>query len=62
MIAEFYIVPGDVATLLGRKMFEMLKVGVSVNNCDVIHEAASPLDNKTFLKAIKISQHFWGPA
>ena len=40
-IAAFYIVPGNVATLLGRKtseMLQVLEVGVSVNSCDVIHE------------------------
>ena len=35
-IAEFYVVPGQAATLLGRKTSEMLailKVGINVNNC-----------------------------
>ena len=46
--------PGDVATLLGHKTSEILiarKVGVKVNNFDLIHEAANALDKKSAPKA-----------
>ena len=42
--------PGDVRTLLGHKTSEILiahKVGVKVNNCDLIHEATNALDKKS---------------
>lgn len=53
VIAEFYIVSGDIATLLGRKTSEMLrvlKVGVDVNNCEMDLESAKPLNDKAILK------------
>ena len=52
-IAEFYIVPGQAATLLGRKTSEMLailKVGINVNNCSTNIDCAQPLDNKATLR------------
>lgn len=53
VIAEFYIVSGDIATLLGHKTSEMLrvlKVGVDVNNCEMDLESAKPLNDKAILK------------
>ena len=52
-IAEFYIVPGQAATLLGRKTSEMLailKVGINVNNCSTNIDCVQPLDNKAALR------------
>ena len=52
-IAEFYIVPGQAATLLGPKTSEMLailKVGISVNNCTTDIDCVQPLDNKAALR------------
>ena len=52
--AEFYIVSGQAATLLGRKTSEILailKVGVdAVMNCSTNIDNAQPLDNKAALK------------
>ena len=51
--AEFYIVSGQAATLLGRKTSEILvilKVGVDVMNCSTNIENAQSLDNKAALK------------
>jgi len=48
-IAEFYIVPREAATLLGRKMSEMLailKVGITVNNRNTNVDNAQPLDRQ----------------
>ena len=50
-IAEFYIVPGQAATLPGRKTSEMLailKVGINVNNCTTNIDCAQ--DNKAALR------------
>ena len=52
-IAKFYVVPGQAATLLGRKTSEMLailKVGINVNNCTTNIDYAQPLDNKAALR------------
>ena len=60
--AEFYIVSGQAATLLGRKTLEMLatlKVGVNVMNCSTNIDNAQPLDNKTALK-VKFPKVFEG--
>ena len=53
-IAEFYIVPGDAATLLGRKTSEMLavlKVGIDVNSCTTTFEDTQSGDKKATLRA-----------
>ena len=45
LFAEFCLVLGDAATLLGRKTSEILrvfKVGVDVKNCDMALESVSP--------------------
>ena len=54
---EFHVMCGKVATLLGRKGSELLgilRVGVSVNSCDVksddMETLASPIDRKALLK------------
>ena len=47
--AEFYIVSGQAATLLGRKTSEILailKVGDDVMNCSTNIDNARSLDNK----------------
>ena len=52
-VAEFYIVPGQAATLLGRKTSEMLailKVGINVNNCNANIDHAQPPDKKAALR------------
>ena len=52
--AEFYIVSGQAATLLGRKTSEILailKVGDDVMNCSTNIDNARSLDNKAALKA-----------
>ena len=52
-IAEFCIVPGQDATLLGRKtseMLEILKAVINVNNCSTYIDYAQPLDNKAALR------------
>ena len=54
MIAEFYVVPGDIPTLLGCKMSEMLrvfKVGVNANNCELVLESAKTLNKKAILNS-----------
>ena len=59
-IAKFYIVPGQAATLLGRKTSEMLaifKVGIKVNNCTTNTDGAQRLENKAALK-VKFSNVF----
>ena len=51
--AEFYIVSGQAATLLGRKTSEILailKVGDDVMNCSTNIDNARSLDNKAALK------------
>ena len=61
-IAEFYIVPGQAATLLGRKTSEMLailKVGINVNNCNANIEHAQPPDKKAALR-VKFPKIFEG--
>ena len=61
-IAEFYIVPGQAATLLGRKTSEMLailKVGINVNNCTTDIDCVQPLDNKAALR-LKFPKVFEG--
>ena len=53
-IAEFYIVPGQAATLLGRKTSEMLailKVGINFNNFNINIDNAQPLNKKATLGA-----------
>lgn len=54
---EFYVMCGKEATLLGRKgpeLLGILRVGVSVNSCDVksddMETLASPIDRKALLK------------
>ena len=52
-VAEFYIVPGQAATLLGGKTSEMLailKVGINVNNCNANIDHAQPPDKKAALR------------
>ena len=52
-VAEFYIVPGQAATLLGRKTSEtlaILKVGINVNNCNANIDHAQPPDKKAALR------------
>jgi len=47
-------VPGDIPTLLGCKMSEMLrvlKVGVNENNCELVLESAKPLDKIAILNS-----------
>ena len=59
-IAEFYIVPGQAATLLGRKTSEMLailKVGIDVNNCTTNIDCTQ--DNKAALR-LKFPKVFEG--
>ena len=59
-IVEFYTVPGQAATPLGRKTSEMLailKVGIDVNNCTKNIDCAQPLDNKAALR-LKIPKVF----
>ena len=61
-IAEFYVVPGQAATLLGRKTSEMLaflKVGININNCTTNIDCAQPLDNKAALR-LKFPKVFEG--
>ena len=61
-IAKFYVVPGQAATLLGRKTSEMLailKVGINVNNCTTNIDCAQPLDNKAALR-LKLPKVFEG--
>ena len=61
-IAKFYVVPGQAATLLGRKTSEMLailKVGINVNNCTTNIDCAQPLDNKAALR-LKFPKVFEG--
>ena len=51
-VAEFYIVPRDAATLLGRKTSEMLavlKVGIDVNSCSVNLSNTQFVDQKAAL-------------
>ena len=51
--AEFYIVSGQAAILLGRKTSEILailKVGDDVMNCSTNIDNARSLDNKAALK------------
>ena len=51
-VAEFYTVPGDAATLLGRKTSEMLavlKVGIDVNSCSVNLANTQFVDQKAAL-------------
>ena len=51
-VAEFYIVPGDAATFLGRKTSEMLavlKVGIDVNSCSVNLANTQFVDQKAAL-------------
>ena len=51
-VAEFCIVPGDAATLLGRKTSEMLavlKVGIDVNSCNMNLEHTQSEDQKAAL-------------
>lgn len=52
---EFYVVCGKAATLLGRKASDLLgvlRVGVSINSCDVksddMETLASPIDRKAY--------------
>ena len=62
--AEFYIVSGQTATLLGRKTSEILailKVGVDVMNCSTNIDNAQPLDNKAALK-VKFAKFLRAPA
>lgn len=50
--AEFYIVPGQAATLLGRKTSEMLtilKVGINIHNRSTNIANVQPLGNKAAL-------------
>ena len=54
---EFYVMCGKAATLLGRKASELLvvlRVGVSINSCDVksddMENLASPIDRKALLR------------
>ena len=50
--AEFFIVPGDAPTLLGRELSEslgILKVGVQVNSCNV-NSPSPQLEKKSSLK------------
>lgn len=52
-VTEFYIVPGQAATLHGRKTSEMpviLKVGININNCTTNIDNAQLLDNKAALR------------
>ena len=52
VIAEFYAVPGTVATLLNWKTSEMLRVlkaEVHANNCAIVLESAKPFDKKAIL-------------
>ena len=52
-IAEFYIVPGQPTSLLGRKTSEMraiLKIGINVKNCTTNIDCAQSRDNKAALK------------
>ena len=61
-VAEFYIVPGQAATLLGCKTSEMLailKVGINVNKCTTNIDCVQPLDNKAALR-LKFSNVFEG--
>ena len=61
-ISEFYIVPGQAATLLGRKTSEMLpilKVGINVNNCNAGIDNSQPLDKKATLR-VKFPKVFEG--
>ena len=61
-IAEFYIVPGHAATLLGRKTSEILailKVGINVNNCSTSTDNVQPLDKKASLR-VKFPKVFAG--
>ena len=61
-IAEFYIVPGQAATLLGRKTSEMLailKVGINVNSCNASIDNTQPLDKKAALR-VKFPKVFEG--
>ena len=54
MIAEFYVVPGDIPTLLGCKISEMLrvlKVGVNENNFELVLESVKPLDKIAILNS-----------
>lgn len=62
--AEFYIVSGQAATLLGRKTSEILailKVGVDVMKCSTNIDNAQPLDNKAALK-VKFAKFLRAPA
>ena len=63
--AEFYIISGQAATLLGRKTSEILailKVGVdAVMNCSTNIDNAQPLDNKAALK-VNFSKFLRAPA
>ena len=54
---EFYVMCGKAAMLLGRKASELLgvlRVGVSINSCDVksddMENLASPIDRKALLR------------
>ena len=54
---KFFVMCGKAATLLGRKASELLgvlRVGVSINSCDVkaddMETLASPIDKKTLVK------------
>ena len=61
-VAEFCIVSGDAATLLGRKTSEMLavlKVGIDVNSCNMNLENTQSVDPKAALKT-KFPKFFEG--
>ena len=61
-IAEFYIVPGHAATLLGRKTSEILailKIGINVNNCNTSTDNVQPPDKKAALR-VKFPKVFEG--
>ena len=61
-ISEFYIVPGQAATLLGRKTSELLailKVGINVNNCNASIDNAQPLDKKATLTVKSPNVFVW---
>ena len=61
-IAEFYIVPGQAATLLGHNTSELLailKVRININNCNPNFDNAQPLDKKAALR-VKFPKVFEG--
>lgn len=50
VIAEFYAVPGNVATLLNWKTCSrVLKAKVHAKNCEMVLESAKPFDKKAIL-------------